>query len=172
MTADAEQTAGADHAAEQHPVAASHRADRVLRWTLGAAGVAAIGYGALRILEQSRYTHPSKLLIWLIGALLVHDAIIAPIVIGLGALLTRVVPGRARGYLQGGLVVAGLVSVVAVVEINRRNKTASPALALLRQNYLTNLVVLVLAITLVTVVAYLISVVRANRRNTRPPADH
>jgi hypothetical protein len=146
--------------------------DRVLRWSLGVLGVPAIGYGILRILDQSRYTHPSKLILWLIGALLVHDAIIAPVVICIGAVLTRLVPGRARAYLQGALIAAGLVSVVAAVEIYRQGKTASPALALLRQHYLANLLILLALIAAVSAAGYAVSVQRCRRTKSRPPADH
>jgi len=148
------------------------RSETVLRGVLGAIGVAGVGYGALRILEQSRDTHPTRLALWLVGALLVHDAIIAPVVIGLGAVLTRFAPPRARGYLQGGLIAAGLISALGLILIERQGKTASPALALLRQDYRLNLLILLAAIAGLSALSYAVAELRSRRRNSRSPADH
>ncbi|CAN5384618.1 hypothetical protein BH10ACT8_BH10ACT8_21860 [soil metagenome] len=147
------------------------RSDGIIRLALGTVGVLVIGYGALRIFQQSRYTHPFKLGEWLIGSLLVHDVIIAPVVLGIGALLTRFVPSRPRAFIQGGLITAGLVSALGVILIKRQGKTASPALALLQQNYTRNLLILLGLIALVTAASYAASVLRSNRRNSLPPAD-
>lgn len=148
------------------------RSEMALRVLLATVGIAGVTYGVLRILEQSEDTHPAQLGVWLLGALLVHDAIIAPVVIGVGAVLARFVPSRARAYLQAGLIAAGLVSVPGVILIEREGKTASPALALLEQNYLLNLLVLLALIAGVSAGSYAISVARSNRRNSRPSADH
>lgn len=148
------------------------RIDTLLRILLGTVGLAAIGYGALRILTDAKDTKPIALAKWLIGSLLVHDLLIAPVVIGIGWLLARFVPARARAFVQAGLVTGGLVCAVGVLLIWRQGKTSARSLALLQQDYAANLLVLLAIIALVTVTCYLISVSRASRRNTRPPADH
>lgn len=148
------------------------RNDLLPRVLLGTIGVAAIGYGALRILTDAKDTKPIALLKWLIGSLLVHDLLIAPVVIGIGWLLARFVPPRARAFVQAGLVTGGLVSALGLILIWRQGKSSARSLALLQQNYTANLLVLLAIIAAVTVVCYLISVSLANRRNTRPPADH
>jgi len=132
----------------------------------------AIGYGALRILTDAKDTKPISLAKWLIGSLLVHDLLIAPAVIGIGWLLARFVPPRARAFLQAGLVTGGLISVLGLLLIWRQGKSSARSLALLQQNYTGNLLVLLAIIAAVTAACYLISVFRANRRNARPPADH
>jgi hypothetical protein len=148
------------------------KADTVLRILLGTIGVVAIGYGALRILTDSKDTKPIALLKWLIGSLLVHDLLIAPVVIGIGWLLARFVPPRARAFAQAGLVSGGLVGALGVLLIWRQGKSSARSLALLQQNYTANLLVLLVIIAVVTAGCYLISVSLVNRRNTRPPADH
>lgn len=145
--------------------------EKYLRVGLGAVGVAIIGYGAVRILEQSRYTHPTHLALWLVAALLVHDAVIAPVVLAIGAVLARFVPGRARAYVEGALIAAGLVSSVAVVLIYREHKYGSRSLALLQQDYRAHLVLLLGVIAAVSVLAYAAALVRDRRTNSRSPAD-
>jgi hypothetical protein len=145
--------------------------ERRLRLALGASGIALIGYGAFRILHASNATHPPQLAVWLTGSLLLHDVLIAPAAISVGWVLAHVLPPRARSYVQGGLVAAALVSVVAFVLIERRGRTASPALALLRQNYGANLLMLLLLIALVTASAYGVALMRVRRTNSLPPAD-
>lgn len=146
--------------------------DTALRIVLGTIGVAAIGYGALRILTDSKDTKPLALAKWLLGSLLVHDLLIAPVVIGIGWLLARFVPPRARAFVQAGLVTGGLVGALGVLLIWRQGKSSARSLALLQQNYAANLLVLLAIIAAVTAACYLTSVSRASRRNTRPPADH
>lgn len=150
------------------PATRSVLAVRVL---LGGIGVMAIGYGVLRIFTDAKDTKPIALARWLIATLLVHDVVIAPVVIGLGWLLARLVPGRLRRYLQAILICGGLVSAVGVWLIWRHGRTSSPALALLRQNYAANLVLLLAAIVVVGLAGYALEVGRASRRKSRPPAD-
>ena len=147
-------------------------AEKASRAILGIAGSALIGYGAVRILQQNRLTHPVSLIEWSTGALLVHDVLLAPIVIGVGALVSRLAPRRARPFVQGGLVVAGLVTGYALILIWRQGKSASPGLALLQQNYVAHLAILLALIAVVTFGAYLVSRLRTKRRNSRPLRDH
>jgi hypothetical protein len=151
--------------------AAGNRTVSALRVGLGGLGVLAIGYGALRILTDAKDTHPLELAKWLIGSLLLHDAIIAPLVIGIGWLLARFVPDRARSFVQAGLVTGGLVSAIGVLLIWRQGKASARSLALLQQNYVGNLLVLLTIVAAATLACYLIAVSRSNRTNTRPPAD-
>jgi hypothetical protein len=148
------------------------KSDRVLRLSLGAVGVIVAGYGILRILQDDKHTHIKNLGVWLIGALLVHDGIIAPIVIGIGYLLSKVVPPRARVYVQGGLIVGGLVSSIGLLLIWRKGKNGSAALTLLQQDYRSNLLILLALIAVGAAAAYGVSLVRSNRTKSRPPADH
>jgi hypothetical protein len=146
--------------------------DRTLRVSLGAVGVLLIAYGALRILQDPKHAHLRNLGGWLIGALIVHDAIIAPIVIRIGLLLSKVLPPRARTYVQGGLIVGGLISAVAVLLVWRKGKNGSAALTLLQQDYKSNLIILLVLVAASTAIAYAVSVLRSNRTKSRPPADH
>lgn len=155
------------------------------RLLLGAIGIAMIGYGGWRIIENRAATQPVKLGEWLIGGLILHDGILSWLVLGVGWLLARAIPGRARAYVQGGLIAGGLVTVVAGFLIYRQGES-QPGQALLTQNYGLHLVVLLAAITLVSALAYLLAVRRdassassaastanaASAANVRPDDDH
>jgi hypothetical protein len=152
-------------------------ADRSLRIGLGAVGIVLIGYGALRLAQAQPTSHLLAIAKWLIGALIVHDAILSPIVIAIGWLLTRYVPKRIRGFVQAGVVAAALVASVGVFLIWRQGKYGAKSLALLQQHYLPNLLILFGGIAVVTVAAYVTSTAvnsrnaRSNRTKARPPAD-
>jgi hypothetical protein len=145
--------------------------DRTLRLGLATVGVIAIGYGALRLIQTQKGT-VLDLAKWLVGALVVHDGIIAPIVIAIGWVLARVVPDRVRGFVQAGLITAGLVASVAVWLIWRQGKYGARSLALLQQDYLRNTVVLLALVAGGTALSYGVSKARENRTKSRPSADH
>jgi hypothetical protein len=150
------------------------------RLLLGSVGIGLMSYGIVRILTDAKDTKPASLLKWLIGALLVHDVLIAPVVIGVGWLLTRYVPPRARRYLQAGLICGGLISAIGVLMIWRQGKSGAASLTLLQQDYRRNLLILLTIVALGSLAGYLIETTllsrtargfRPNWRNTRPPAD-
>jgi hypothetical protein len=91
-------------------------------------------------------------------------------VVGVGSELRRYVPDRGRRYLQLGLIMAALVTVVAVPLIYRAN-TQPPAKALLLQEFGINLTVLLAAIGGGTLIAYAIGVARDRSLPNRPPPD-
>ncbi len=144
---------------------------RTARWLVGSLGLALLGYGIVRIFQFSAATQPRQLGLWLVAALILHDAIFAWLVVGAGWLLARLVPGRARAYLQGGLITAGLVSVVAAPMIYRQGKS-QPGQSLLERDYLANLLIIFACIAVGTGAAYLVRVRReVKAANVRPSAD-
>ncbi len=150
------------------------KAPVVTRLLLGVVGVAFIGYGVARIFQFSAATQPSHLFVWLAGAVILHDGVLSIGLIGLGWWLTQFIPGRARAYLQGGLITGGLVLAIGVILVYRRGKSA-PGQTLLVQNYALHLALILLAITAVTAAAYAVRVARDARRtaaNERPASAH
>ncbi|MEP7020727.1 MAG: hypothetical protein ABI808_08755 [Pseudonocardiales bacterium] len=143
-------------------MARSNRADLTLRIVLGTIGALGIGYGTYRLLGNPSAVHPLKLAPWLIGAIVLHDFVLTPIVLGVGLLLTRFVAPRARRYVQGGLVTSALVTAIALPLIYRRGK-GLPGKALLERNYAANLVLILVLIAAGTAAAYGIRVARDSR---------
>ena len=86
-------------------------------WTLTLLGVAIIGFGAFGI-----WTHRGDgvldlrlrpWLTWFVGAIVLHDLVIAPIVLLIGRGLRFVRPRLLRGPLQVGLALTALLTLMA-----------------------------------------------------------
>jgi hypothetical protein len=143
---------------------------KVWRIVLGAVGIGIGTYGISQLLTQIPRQTLVLLALWLVAALIIHDGLLSPAVVGVGSALRRYVPDRGRRYLQFGLIMASLVTVVAVPLIYRAN-TQPPAKALLLQEFGINLTVLLAAIGGGTLIAYAIGVARDRSLPNRPPPD-
>ncbi|MCY7394971.1 MAG: hypothetical protein LH468_02270 [Nocardioides sp.] len=89
-----------------------------LRYAGGALGVLVGGYGAYLALTRQDLDQLLSLGLWLVSGLVVHDAILAPVVLGL-AFGFRAVPEAFRRPATVALVVLGSLSVLAVPVIGR-----------------------------------------------------
>jgi hypothetical protein len=143
---------------------------RVWRIVLGVVGIGIGTYGISQLLTQIPRQTLVLLALWLIAALIIHDGLLSPAVVGVGAVLRRHVPDRGRRYLQFGLIMAAMVTVIAVPLIYRAH-TQPPAKALLLQDFGINLTVLLAAIGGGTLVAYAIRVARDRSLHSRSPRD-
>jgi hypothetical protein len=128
------------------------------RIAIAVPGLLLMAYGAFRLLTNLEAGELLVLGVWLGVAVLVHDAVIAPVTVGTGVALTRL-PARGRRYVQGGLIVAGMVTVVALPLIQRQG-TQPEAEALLLQNYTANLVLLLGLVAAVAAGLYAVRVIR------------
>ncbi len=86
---------------------------------LVALGVAAMVYGAVNLIRSSTGQHLPELAKWFVGVLVVHDLVIVPLVAVLALLLGRVVPAAVRPIVQGALLVAAVIGVIATPVILR-----------------------------------------------------
>ena len=106
---------------------------RWIRWALGGLGIVAGGYGALVLLER-----PDELVAigsWLAGGVILHDLVLAPVVIGLCLVGSRLLPQRHHLPAVLSLAVFGSVSIVAIPVLGRFGaKSDNPTL--LDRNYL------------------------------------
>jgi hypothetical protein len=82
-----------------------------LFWMTALAGWALIGYGVRGLLHHHINTRPANLATFVVGGALFHDLIFAPVVLGVGAVVARVVPGRIRAVVQGALIVSGCLAL-------------------------------------------------------------
>ncbi len=121
-----------------------------------------IGFGGFRFITEISLPNLLVLAFWLIGAILVHDGVLSPLVVGIGVLLRRAVPDRSRRYLQFALITAGLVTVIALPMIYLRGSQPSVK-ALLLRNYGANLTVIIAVIALTTLGSYAVRVARDRR---------
>lgn len=82
-------------------------------WITAAVGWAVIGWGVFGVFSNSLDTRPSNLAKFVVGGALLHDLLIAPVVILAGVLVARAVPARARGPVQAALVISAIVALFA-----------------------------------------------------------
>ncbi|MCX5418275.1 hypothetical protein [Streptomyces sp. NBC_00078] len=133
---------------------------RAFRVTAGAAGVALMGVGAFLLMDVRDV---SDVLVWLGGAVVLHDVVIAPVVLLAGLLLVR---GGVRGPVRGALLVVGVLSAVALPVLLRPGRTANSSV--LPLDYPRNYLIALAAVATMTATW---SAVRAlGRRRRRPDA--
>lgn len=89
-----------------------------LRVALGAVGLAATTYG-LMMLDDRGPENLRAVVTWLVAGVILHDAVLAPLTILVCAVGARVLPGRFRAPVAGGLLVVGSVTLLAVPVLGR-----------------------------------------------------
>ncbi|OAR26980.1 hypothetical protein A8W25_01455 [Streptomyces sp. ERV7] len=109
------------------------------RYAVGALGVALMGLGVSLVWAQS----PWDVAVWLVGAVVLHDGLIAPLVllVGLGVAATR---PWARGPLRAALMTGGCLTAIALPDILRPGPVTNATV--LPLDYLRNWLVLLAAV--------------------------
>jgi hypothetical protein len=87
------------------------------RVALGGLGVVVGGYGAWLVL--SRGHDLLNLVLWLAGGVVLHDGVLAVVVLAIGAVAVRLLPRSAKAPAVVGLVVLGSVTLLAVPVLGR-----------------------------------------------------
>ena len=139
-------------------------------WRVGLAvcGILAGLFGAVQLIVGTSLANLLVLAGLMIGVVVIHDGVIAPVVVSVGWAIGRVVPARARRYLQIFLIAGGLVTAIAIPLIARRG-TQEPSKAILQQDYGTNLSVLLGLIAGVSLLAYAAQVAHDQRQAAPQP---
>jgi hypothetical protein len=88
--------------------AAGGRGGMAVRWAAGAVGLTAIGTGVWILLTDPFIHRPLYVVWWLAGAVALHDGVLVPVTLAVGALL------RPRGAPRAGLVAAACVTAIAL----------------------------------------------------------
>lgn len=102
---------------------------RAARVVLGLAGVAAAAWGVALLVPQGFGAPLRSLLAFLVGGVLVHDLVLAPLTVLLGVALTRLVPrGRRAPVALAFLVWATLTVAVANVLSGQGGRPDNPSL--------------------------------------------
>ncbi|MDH6235979.1 hypothetical protein [Cryobacterium sp. CG_9.6] len=157
-----------------HTEAAETRAIRGIRLGLIVLGVGLLAWGCYVLFDTVRVNRISGVALWIVAAIILHDAILAPIVFMAGVLLRRAgqrVGGTVIMVVQGFIVVGSIMSLIvvpAMVALNYKpdNPTVLPL------NYGLNLAIfwLVLVIIAAGLAAWFYS--RTKRTNERPEIRH
>jgi hypothetical protein len=131
------------------------------RWLFLLPGFAALAWGAVGLVRDDRVPLPAWLT-WFVGSALVHDLVIAPVVVVVGALLARLLPRPARPPIVVGLVVSGVLTLVALPFILDLGTSREPGF--LPLDYGRNLLLLIAGVMAVAVVWAVAASARARRR--------
>jgi hypothetical protein len=135
---------------------------RTARVLLAIVGIAVAAYGATLLLDLGTGNLRATV-VWLIGGIVLHDAVLAPLTVLLGAGFVTL---QKAGVRTGPLIIAGLVlgtvTIAAIPVLGRFGARADNA-TLLDRNYLAGWLVLA-GLTTLTVVLLL---VRGRRRPWR-----
>lgn len=124
--------------------------DRAVRFTIGGVGILVAAFGFRLLWDYRPYIKKVNFAEWLIGGVLLHDIIIANVLLLIGWVLLKALPARIRGFVQSALVVIGLTGSMAFFVIWRQGTATSPGLALLEQNYVLNYAIIVAVVVVVT----------------------
>ncbi|HEY3682081.1 MAG TPA: hypothetical protein VGL93_03535 [Streptosporangiaceae bacterium] len=99
---------------------------RVARGAGYAFGGALMLFGLLGLLSDAGDDHPIGWALWFAGGVLVHDLVIAPVVVAAGWALRRVARPVRAGLLVSVLVVAGVAPVVLALGRKPDNPSILP----------------------------------------------
>jgi hypothetical protein len=150
----------------------------VVRGILIALGVALIGFGGYTlVMLQPRPNQLIGVALWLIGAIVLHDAILSPLLVGVGLLMRRAghrVPWTVIALVQGAIVIGCLFTLmflpeIAVQQRGPKNATVVPL------DYAQNLVIMWVVLAVIVVVGSIVLVRRTrsggrSHSNVRPPS--
>ncbi|TDD95894.1 hypothetical protein [Jiangella asiatica] len=131
-------------------------------WSCLAVGAGVVGYGLTVLWNDRADTHPAELVVWLAGAGVVHDAVIAPAVV-LAAWLSGRLAAPARTPVRLGLALSAVLTLMfwPVVRGWGRSPSVPSALPL---DYGRNLVIVLAAVWAVVGVAVAARHLAAGRR--------
>jgi len=104
------------------------------RIILIAVGVLGLGVGALTMVNDVEFSQIIGVGIWIVGAIVIHDAILSPILLGIDLLMRRSGRRVSLGVIviiQVGIVVGAIMSLLVVPEIyattlGTQNETVLP----------------------------------------------
>jgi hypothetical protein len=135
------------------------------RLLLGAVGVAMALFGVLRLLQQD-LPDIADAVLWLVGGVLVHDALLSPLVIVGTVLAARLLPRRTWAVVAGGLVVLLTVTVTAIPVLGSwGSRPDNPTL--LDRNYVVGWCVFAALVLVVTLVRLTPAWSRLKQRRSR-----
>lgn len=89
------------------------------RWVTGAVGVALAAYGVGLLLSRQDFDRLVGVAVWLAVGVVLHDLVLAPVVVLAGLGVARLVPPVARAAVAVGAVVLGSVTLMAVPVLGR-----------------------------------------------------
>jgi hypothetical protein len=129
-------------------------------WIAAAIGTAITGFGVYGLLHNLQGIALTSWLKTFAGALVLHDAIFAPLVVAGSVLLVRALPARARAPVQVACIVSGALIAIAIPVVGGFGRLANNLTILPSHHYGTRLLAVVGAIWVTAAVVALVRVRR------------
>lgn len=101
-------------------------ATRTARLALGALGLGVLAYGGYGLLTSRLISDPAAVGKWLIGGLIGHDVLLAPVVFLLCAIAYRITDARWRGRLAALLLIGGSLVLISIPALLRQGRNRNP----------------------------------------------
>lgn len=134
-------------------------------WVCAIVGLGIVAFGLHGLLNARLIGSVGSWAAYLFGGLIVHDALLAPLAVAASVALIYLVPTRIRPAVQGTLIVAGVVALVAIPVVGGwGRKPGNPTL--LPRDYTAGLAI---AMSVIVVVG-LLTAIRAARRPAQQSA--
>ncbi|PKW26889.1 hypothetical protein [Phycicoccus duodecadis] len=124
---------------------------KAVRVALGSVGLVALAWGMVLLADLG--PRLPAVLVWAVGGIVLHDGVLAPLVVVLGALAASRAPAWLRAPLVGLLVVLGPLTLVAVPVLGRFGARYDNPTLLDRPYWSGYLAVVALAVVVTAVVA-------------------
>ena len=140
---------------------------RIWRYGLGGLGVAAVLFGLHGLVYGGVATHWPAPAVWLVAGVLAHDLVLVPLLAAGGWVLALVAPARVRGVVRGGLLVAAVLTVVALPMLSGKGDASNASLTPL--DYPRNYALLLAAIAVATAVLGVLKTRRGRRTGRVSP---
>jgi len=147
---------------------------RNIRVVLILFGLALLATGAYVLTDEVSPKRYIGILTWFLGALILHDGILAPTIFGITLVFRRLqqkIPAVVIAIVEGALVIGGIIALIVVPEILKKS-IGTLSSSILPQNYSLHLAVFYVVLFLLTAVAIgIYARLFARRQKLRPPTD-
>ena len=129
-------------------------------WVTTAIGWLIIAYALRGVVHHHIDTRPANLARFVVLSALLHDLVFAPVVLVIGVLVNRLLPGRPKKYIKSSLLSSGIVVLFAFPLVRGYGHSLPNNPGYLPHNYTIELAIVVAAIWLGWGVVSLIEIAR------------
>lgn len=133
-----------------------------------ALGLPVLAYGVRGVAVDAARTHPAELVRWMVGANLVNDLVVVPVALVVGRVGARLTPDRLWPAVRAGLLVSGMLVLVAWPFVRGYGRDPTNP-SLLPRDYGAGLLAALGVVWLAAAAMGFVSVLRGRRRGTAAP---
>lgn len=136
-------------------------------WVTTAIGWTIIAFGVRGLLQHRLETRPANLALFVALSALLHDLILAPVVLAVGVIVSRLPRGKPKAYIQTALVMSGIVALFAYPAVRGYGHSLPNTPGYLPHNYTADLGLVVAGIWVCVGAAYVINQGASHGRDSR-----